>query len=590
MKTEMKFEELGLCDSTLAALKKKKFEVASEIQAKVIPVVLNSQSDILGIAQTGTGKTAAFGLPLIEKIDVGNNLPKAIILAPTRELAIQVSDEINTYLGSKKLIVFPVYGGTAITNHIKDIKRGVDIIVGTPGRVLDLVKRKALKLEEIDYFVLDEADEMLNMGFIEDIETILASASKNKRVMLFSATMPDRIAKLSKKYMKDQVVVEIEKKKFNSDLIKQVYYKLRYSEKFDALCKIIDVEPFFYGIVFCKTRMDVDEVTAYLKKAKYEADSIHGDIAQAKREKILTKFRDQKLHILVATDVAARGIDVSNLTHVINFSIPQELETYVHRVGRTGRAGNSGTAITFIGPKELHIVKRLEKITNNSKIELGTLPTMKDLASSNNERIVKEVEGIMATGGHKLYSEMTHSLIKKYGPEGAVSALLHKIFHKEIENPAHTTRERSSDRDGGRGSKDRNSRGREDRWSKGSKSDSRNDRFSPRGGRDDRSSRGGREERPRGDRRDDKRRIDSSGNSDSTRLFIAKGTHDKMNRRNLVLYLEKMSGAKNIRGNDVKVCGAFSFATLSKDDAKKVLKGFENQTADNGRPIVEIAQ
>jgi ATP-dependent RNA helicase DeaD len=600
-KTEVRFDSLNLDKEIMAALEVKKFEVCSEIQAQAIPVILETGKDVLGLAQTGTGKTAAFGLPLIQMIESGNKVPKAIILAPTRELAIQVSEELKTYTGKKRLKIMSVYGGTPITNHIMDLKAGCDIVVGTPGRVMDLIKRRSLKLAEIDYFVLDEADEMLNMGFIDDIETILASANETKRVFLFSATMPDGIKKITKKYMGEHEVIEIAKKKFNSELIKQVYYKLRYSEKFDALTKIIDLENFFYGIIFCKTRNDVDEVATFLRKLKYEADAIHGDIAQNKREKILQKFRDQKLHILVATDVAARGIDVSNLSHVINFSIPQELETYVHRIGRTGRAGNSGTAITFIGPKEEWVVRKLERITNNSTIERGTLPTVADLAMSNANKIEKEVETIMSTGAHKKFSEMTTSLITKFGPEGAVSALLHKMLHKEeVSNPAH---DRMAGGNFGGGRDDRGSRGN-DRFSRDSRGGDRgsrgNDRFSrdsDRGNSRDRFSRDG----DRGSRGNDRFSRDSGdkyGNKsnggrpslsgDDVRLFIAKGTHDRVTTDSLNQYVSEKSG--NVRAKDVKLCGAFSFMTVSKDDSKKILKAFESEKSSNGRPVIEIAQ
>jgi ATP-dependent RNA helicase DeaD len=615
MKTETRFDSFNFDNEILEALKAKKFEFCSEIQEKAIPTIMMTGKDVLGLAQTGTGKTAAFGLPLIQKIQVGNRVPKAIVLAPTRELAIQVAEEMKSYLGKKRLKIMSVYGGTPITNHIMDLKSGCDIVVGTPGRVMDLIKRKSLKLAEIDYFVLDEADEMLNMGFIDDIETILASANDTKRVFLFSATMPEGIKRITKKYMGEHEVIEIAKKKFNSELIKQVYYKLRYSEKFDALTKIIDLEDFFYGIVFCKTRNDVDEVSQFLRKMKYQADAIHGDIAQNKREKILQNFRDQKLHILVATDVAARGIDVSNLSHVINFSIPQELETYVHRIGRTGRAGNKGTAITFIGPKEEWVVRKLEKITNNSTIERGTLPTVADLAMSNAKRVETEIETIMSTGAHKKFNEMTTALITKFGPEGAVSALLHKMLHKEaIANPAHERMDRGNfgggrDDRGSRGNdrfsrgSDRGSRGN-DRFSRDSRGSDRgsrgNDRFSrdsDRGNSRDRFSRDG----DRGSRGNDRFSRDSGdryGNKsnggrpslsgDDVRLFIAKGTHDRITTDSLNKYVSEKSGS--VRAKDVKLCGAFSFMTVSKDDSKKILKAFESEKSSNGRPVIEVAQ
>jgi len=289
-----RFEELGLSDNILNAVKKKGFEFASEIQAKIIPKLLENKKDIIGVSHTGSGKTAAFALPIIDLIEEGNKKPKVIVLAPTRELAMQVSKEISSFKANKRLNIVTVYGGTPINNQIKDLRRGCDIVVGTPGRVLDLMDRRALILSEIDYFVLDEADEMLNMGFIEDIELIFNAMPETRRVLLFWATMPKKIITLTKKYMKTQEIVKVERKIESRTNIDQKYFIQKRDDKFGTLKNIIDMENFFFGIVFCKTKSDVDDVASKLKKAGFDADAIHGDIAQAKRERILKKFRDLK--------------------------------------------------------------------------------------------------------------------------------------------------------------------------------------------------------------------------------------------------------------------------------------------------------
>jgi ATP-dependent RNA helicase DeaD len=424
------FDKLNLSDLTLKAISRKNFKVASEIQEKIIPLIFEKKKDIIGIAQTGTGKTGAFGLPLIDLINEGNKFAKAIILAPTRELAIQVKDELNMFSSYKKLNILTVYGGSSINNQIKSLRRGVDIIVGTPGRVLDLINKKELSLADIEYLVLDEADEMLKMGFIEDIEYILENSSKKKRVYLFSATMPDRIKKLSKKYMKNQIIVEVKKKIEINNLIEQSFYKIKQSEKFNVLSKLIEIEDFFYGIVFCRTKLDVDSITSLLKKKGHSVDCIHGDIVQNKREKILNKFRDLKLNILVATDVAARGIDIPNLSHVINFNFPEDLETYTHRIGRTGRAGNKGKAISLCTQGEMRRISMFEKELK-TKIISKKIPSDKELRSIKHKKIIVEIDGFIENYDVDKHLNLADQLLKKHKPEKVISALLHKIHNEE---------------------------------------------------------------------------------------------------------------------------------------------------------------
>ncbi len=423
----MKFEDLKLNDSILNAIKKKGFESPSEIQAKIIPVVLEDKHDIIGVSQTGSGKTASFGLPILNNIRKGGRAPQVIILAPTRELALQVTSEMQSY--SKDFNFLTVYGGTSIGNQIKDLKRGVDIVVGTPGRVLDLIERRSLNLSEIDYFVLDEADEMLKMGFIEDIEMIFEATPPTRRVLLFSATMPEKIKKLSNKYMKDRVIVEVKSRVETKANIKQKFYVLKRDDKPQVLDDIIESEDFFYGIVFCMTKADVDKLTKNLKKAGYDANCIHGDIVQSKRERILKDFREMKINILVATDVAARGIDVNNLTHVINYSLPKDTETYVHRIGRTGRAGKSGTAISFISSKEKGFMKDIARITK-SDIEKCEPMGREEVEKRKKDNQKKEMTKLVSESKSNFLDE-AKELIKEYGAEEAVSALLSKLYSKE---------------------------------------------------------------------------------------------------------------------------------------------------------------
>ena len=300
---------------------------------------------------TGVQTCALPILPILETVDADKTV-KALILAPTRELANQVADEIYSLKGKKDIRVLAVYGGASIENQIKKLKSGVDIVVGTPGRVMDLMRKKVLKVNNLDYFVLDEADEMLNMGFLEDIELILEQTNDEKKMLFFSATMPKAIMDIAKKFMDDYKLLKVKKQELTTDLTEQIYYEVKQEDKFEALCRVLDYTQNFYGIVFCRTKSEVDDVTNRLKARNYDAECIHGDITQGLRQKALDLFKKKVLTILVATDVAARGIDVSNLTHVINYSIPQEAESYVHRIGRTGRAGHKGIAITFVTPRE----------------------------------------------------------------------------------------------------------------------------------------------------------------------------------------------------------------------------------------------
>lgn len=404
------FSALGLSDNSLYAIGKKGFEEPTDIQKQTIPLLLKGENDIVAQAQTGTGKTAAFALPLIERLEPGAKYPSAIILTPTRELALQVSEEINSLKGKKHFSILPIYGGQSIEQQISKLKRGVDIVVGTPGRVIDHIERKTLNLELATYFILDEADEMLNMGFIDDVELILSKTAKEKHVLLFSATIPERIRQLSKKYLHNPITVVVKKEQLTTELAEQIYFEVQESDRLEALCRIIDMEKEFYGLIFCRTKIDADRLSNKLIDRSYSADALHGDLSQSQRERILTKFKKKQTNILVATDVAARGIDIINLTHVINYSLPQDPESYVHRIGRTGRAGKQGIAITFITPSEYRNLVFIKKIAKTD-IRKAKLPEIDDIINTKKDRIREDLLSIIENGEHLDYMDVSKKLL-----------------------------------------------------------------------------------------------------------------------------------------------------------------------------------
>ncbi len=374
------FEELGVSAPILRAIEELGYEQPMPIQAQVIPVILGtsgdgSARDVVGLAQTGTGKTAAFGLPLLQSIDLGHRAPQSLILAPTRELCLQIASDLQDYAKYLKGIsILPVYGGSSIGSQISALRRGVHVVVATPGRLIDLMERGAVSLQEINTLVMDEADEMLSMGFSEDIETILKGVPEQHRTMLFSATMPKQIANIAQKYMADPVEITIGHKNEGSANVNHVYYLVHAKDKYAALKRIVDYYPSIYGIIFCRTRKDTQDIAAQLMADGYNADALHGDLSQAQRDTVMQKFRLKNLQLLVATDVAARGLDVDNLTHVINFGLPDDIEVYTHRSGRTGRAGKRGTSICIIHIKERRRLSEIERVIGK-QFEKGYVPT-----------------------------------------------------------------------------------------------------------------------------------------------------------------------------------------------------------------------
>ena len=357
------FEELGLCPEIERAVRFMGFEEASPIQTKAIPAIISGK-DIIGQAQTGTGKTAAFGIPLLQKIDPKNKKLQAIVLCPTRELAIQVADEIRNlakYMHGIKIL--PIYGGQDIVKQIRSLKNGTQLVIGTPGRVMDHMRRKTVKMDHIHTVVLDEADEMLNMGFRDDIETILSGVPEERQTVLFSATMPKPILEITKKYQNHAELIKVTKKELTVPNIEQFYYEVKPKNKEEVLSRLLDIYSPNLSVVFCNTKKQVDNLVTALIGRGYFAAGLHGDLKQSQRDRVMQSFRTGKTEILVATDVAARGIDVDDVEAVFNYDLPQDEEYYVHRIGRTGRAGNTGTALTFCSQEERKLVNDIQKLT-----------------------------------------------------------------------------------------------------------------------------------------------------------------------------------------------------------------------------------
>ncbi len=357
------FEELGLEERLVKATSELGFVTPTTIQEKAIPVLLSGTKDFIGLAQTGTGKTAAFGLPLLQLIDNEKKYPQALVVCPTRELCIQIVNEIELFKKHiRSVSVVAVYGGASIGMQVRDLKRGVQIVVATPGRLIDLIERKAINLEQIEYVVLDEADEMLNMGFQEDIEFILQNTVKRERIWLFSATMPAEIRRVSKKYMKAPIEITIGKLNTGNKNIDHQYYVTAAHQRYETLKRLIDFNPGIYGLIFTRTKADAQEIAEKLTREGYDIDALHGDLTQGQRDKVMGQFRDKSLQLLIATDVAARGIDVQGITHVINFELPDDMEVYTHRSGRTGRAGKVGICMSIVHSREIFRLSQIEKM------------------------------------------------------------------------------------------------------------------------------------------------------------------------------------------------------------------------------------
>lgn len=405
------FETLGLSRGLAEAVEKIGFETPTPIQEKAIPVLLQGNRDFVGLAQTGTGKTAAFGLPLLDLVDDTSRDTQALVLAPTRELGLQITNDLETFSGPfKSLNIVAVYGGSSISEQIKKIKRGAQIIVATPGRLIDLITRKAINLKTIRYVVLDEADEMLNMGFKDDLDQILSHTPTDKNTWLFSATMPKEVRNISKNYMHDPEELTVGEKNQGNANIEHQYVLVQEKDKYSALKRILDYHPDIFGIVFCRTKIDTQKVAEMLMKDGYNADSLHGDLTQQQRDRVMKNFRQRSLQILVATDVAARGIDVDDITHVIHLNMPDEMEFYTHRSGRTARAGKKGISIAMITRREIGKIKQIER-TLKTHFRRFMVPTGRDVC-------------------HKQLLSLMHRVHEVKVNEEEISEFLPEVYHE----------------------------------------------------------------------------------------------------------------------------------------------------------------
>jgi ATP-dependent RNA helicase DeaD len=428
---ELTFADLGLDERLLKALRDVGYENPSPIQAETIPALLEGRH-VVGLAQTGTGKTAAFALPILNRLDLRQKTPQALVLAPTRELALQVCEAFERYAAHLPGVhVLPVYGGQAYGVQLSALRRGVHIVVGTPGRIMDHLEKGTLDLSELRFLVLDEADEMLKMGFAEDVETILADTPADKHVALFSATMPAQIRRISKKYLTDPVEVTVKSTTTTAPNITQRYLMVSYPQKVDALTRILEVENFEGMIVFVRTKNETETLAEKLRARGFSAMAINGDIAQNQRERTVDQLKSGKLDILVATDVAARGLDVERISHVVNFDIPTDTESYVHRIGRTGRAGRSGDAISFVTPRERHLLKAIEKATRQSLTPMN-LPTVEDINVVRLSRFDDAITAALASERLEFFRQVVaHYVDERNVPEADVAAALAVVLQGE---------------------------------------------------------------------------------------------------------------------------------------------------------------
>ena len=464
------FEELGVSPEIRRAIEEMGYENPMPVQEEVIPYLLGENNDVVALAQTGTGKTAAFGLPLLQQVEIKNHVPQSLILCPTRELCLQIAGDLNDY--SKYidgLRVLPVYGGSSIESQIRSLKRGVHIIVATPGRLLDLMERRTVSLSTIHNVVMDEADEMLNMGFTDSINAILADVPKERNTLLFSATMSPEIARISKKYLTNAKEITIGRKNEGSSNVKHIVYTVQAKDKYETLKRIADFYPQIYGIIFCRTRKETQEIAEKLMHDGYNADSLHGELSQAQRDAVMQKFRIRKIQILVATDVAARGLDVDDLTHVINYGLPDDTESYTHRSGRTGRAGKTGTSIAITNLRERGKMREIERIMGK-KFIVGEIPTGNEICQKQLMKVIDDLEKVKVNE-EEINNFMTeiYRKLEWLSKEDLIKRMVSHEFNRFSEYYRNrseiqiATTDSRSDRDSrdSRGTRDRNDRGRD---------------------------------------------------------------------------------------------------------------------------------
>lgn len=542
-----KFEELALRPEILRALEDLKFEKTTPIQEKVIPRLLESDGDLTALAQTGTGKTAAFSLPIIQQVEIPSIGTQAIILCPTRELCIQIANDIRTFLKYLEgVAVVPVYGGERIDKQIRALCKKPQIIVGTPGRMLDLIKRKKIKPETVKWFVMDEADEMLNMGFKEELDAILEGTPEDKQTLLFSATMPRNVESIARKYMHNPERVEVDKVDMGLNIEHQ-YYMVHARDRYKALRRIADLNPGIYGIVFCRTKIETKEVADMLIQDHYSAEAIHGDLTQDQRDLVMGRFRKKRIHLLVATDVAARGIDVSDLTHVINYNLPEQIETYVHRSGRTGRAGNSGIAISIIHMRETGRIRMTERIVGKTFIQ-KQIPLGKEICERQLFHLVEKISKTEVDEDQIApYLDEVYEKLKPLSKEDLIKRLVTTEFSRFLSFYKDAVDLNVAAREGGRGGRD-------------------GGRFGGRGGRDGgRDSRGGGRDRGGG----------RGGNTKFTKFKIEIGLIQKLGPKSLIGLINKDSGLKRAEIGKIEILRDCSYFELQQGFEGKVLDSFK---------------
>jgi len=546
------FIELGIRHDIVNAISELGFENPTPIQEQSIPVLLTGSNDFVGLAQTGTGKTAAFGLPLLELLDFEENYPQALILCPTRELCLQITNDLNNYAKNMPHVhVVAVYGGASISDQLRQIKRGVQIVVATPGRMLDIINRKAIDFSKVKFVVLDEADEMLNMGFQEDIDSILSTTPDEKKTWLFSATMPAEVRRIAKKYMTDPHELTMGTKNTGNVNIEHEYYIVRARDKYAAFKRIVDFNPEIFGIVFCRTKIETQEIAESLIKDGYNADSLHGDLSQQQRDKVMKRYRERSLQLLIATDVAARGIDVNDVTHVINYSLPDELENYTHRSGRTARAGKTGVSISIINGKELGKIRQIERVIGKKFIK-AEIPTGFDVVEKQLFALVHKVHNVEVNEQQiEVYIPRIMEEFKELSKEDIIKRFASLEFNRFLDYY-----------------------------------ESAPDLNAP---ADDRRTFDGERSGDRGDRGFDRAPRSGGGKSEYTRLFINLGSVDEFNRGDLLGYIcnnTKISG-RTVGKIDVK--GVYSFFEVQHDDVEKVMTNFKGVDFKGREVRIEVS-
>ena len=544
------FDQLGLASEIVEAIQELGFDQPMPVQEEVIPLLLAQTRDIIALAQTGTGKTAAFGLPIIQKIDVTQKAPQTLILCPTRELCLQISADLIDYSKYVEGIkILPVYGGSSIDSQIRTLKRGVHVIVATPGRLIDLLNRKVMSLDLVHTVVLDEADEMLNMGFTESIDDILSRVPEGRSMLLFSATMPKEIARITKKYMEKPIEIVIGRKNEGALNVKHVYYMVAARDKYLALKRVADYYPNIYAILFCRTRRETQEIADKLIQDGYDADSLHGELSQSQRDMVMGKFRNKNLQFLVATDVAARGLDIDDITHVINYGLPDDVESYTHRSGRTGRVGKNGTSISIIHLKEQGKIAQFERAINK-KFEKRTLPSGDVICEKQLFNFVDKIEKVKVND-----EEINHLLpsvfrkLEWLEKEDIIKRIVSLEFNNLLEyyNAAEEIVEPTQS--------------------------------SSRKGRDDRKS------FDKGDRSAGPRQAEKG----YTRIFINIGKMDGANPANLMGFINDHVTEK-VRIGRIDLLKNFSFFEVPEGVAPKVVQTFKGLFIEDRKLVVEVAQ